>query len=357
MSFGSTPRRSQTICLNAVSWPWPWLFAPQKSVMDPETARSLKALGYLAPTADRAVMAGLDPKSGLPLFRKLDHARHLAQRQRWAEAEQALREVVAAVPGNASAMTSLALTMLRQGDFAGAREQYLRVLAIDPKDSRVYVMLGAISMLEGDLESAERNYRRALAITPGFVEAIANLGMIAALRDDDAEAERWYRRAMAADPNFPLAYRRLADVHYERGDFAGALDLYRKALGERSNDFAAAVQAGNSARQVGRRELAAQYFASAARLNPSSWVPPYNLACLEAANGDPQGALALLATLKGFSRTRLLENDRDLEPVRRLPGYPAVLEQLKAAAKRERRLAAQAAPAPGDEGDPDPDFD
>lgn len=331
---------------------------PQKSAMDPETARSLKALGYLAPAADRAVMSGLDPKSGLPLFRKLEHARHLAQRQRWAEAERVLREVVAEVPGNASAITSLALILLRQGDVSGAREQYLRVLAIDPKDSRVYVMLGAISMLEGDLESAERHYRRALAITPGFVEAISNLGMIAALRDDDAEAERWYRQAMASDPNFPVAYRRLADIHYERGDFAGALDLYRKALAEQPNDFAATVQAGNSARQTGHRELAAQYFATAARLKPDSWVPPYNLACLEAAAGDPQGALALLATLKGFSRTRLLENDRDLAPVRRLPGYPAVLERLKAELKRQRRLeaqnAARSAPAPpDDEGDPD----
>ena len=26
---GSTPSRSQTICLNAVSWPWPWVFAPE----------------------------------------------------------------------------------------------------------------------------------------------------------------------------------------------------------------------------------------------------------------------------------------------------------------------------------------
>lgn len=332
--------------------------APQKSVMDGETARSLRALGYLAPAAEREVMSGLDPKDGLPLFSRLEEARHLAQHRQWAESERMLREVVAQVPKNVSALSILAVTLLRQGDLAGAREQYLRVLAIDPKQSRVYVMLGAISMLEGDLDGAERNYRQALAITPGFVEAMSNLGMIAALRDDDAEAERWYRQAMAADPTFPLAYRRLADLHYERRDFAGALELYRKALAERPDDFAAAVQAGNSARRTGRLAMAAAYFQRAAHDRPASWVPVYNLACLAAVKGDRQGALALLASMHGFQRPALLDNDRDLATVRSLPGYPAVLQKIKADLRSQRRAARQALRQRKDDTRPaDPDLD
>jgi arylsulfatase A-like enzyme/Flp pilus assembly protein TadD len=316
--------------------------APQKSVMDGETARSLRALGYLAPAAEREVMSGIDPKDGMPLFNRLEEARHLAQRRQWAESERMLREVVAQVPKNVSALSILAVTLLRQGDLAGAREQYLRVLAIDPTQSRVYVMLGAISMLEGDLDGAERNYRQALAITPGFVEAMSNLGMIAALRDDDAEAERWYRQAMAADPTFPLAYRRLADLHYERRDYLGALELYRRALAERPDDFAAAVQAGNSARRTGQLAMAAAYFHRAARVRPAAWVPVYNLACLAAVSGDGQKALDLLASMKGFQRPALLENDRDLATVRSLPGYRQVLQKIKADLQSERRAARRA---------------
>jgi len=320
--------------------------APQKSAMDGETVRNLRALGYLAPAAEREAMKGLDPKDGLPLYAKLEQARHLAQRRQWAESERMLREVVAAVPKNVSALGILAVTLLRQGDLAGAREQYLRILAIDPKQSRVYVMLGAISMLEGDLDGAERNYRQALAVTPGFVEAMSNLGMIAALRDDDAEAERWYRRAMAADPTFPLAYRRLADLHYERNDFAGALELYRKALAEQADDFAAAVQAGNSARRTGQPALAADYFARAAHDRPASWVPIYNLACLKAAGGDRQGALALLASMRGFRRTALIAKDPDLAAVRALPGYAAVLRQIKADIRTQRQAGRRGHRAP-----------
>ena len=160
------------------------------------------------------------------------------------------------------------------------------------------------------------------------LKAMGNLGLLAALREDDAEAERWYRRAMAADPAFPLAYRRLADLYYERGDFAKARGYYRQALAERPGDFAAIVQAGNCARRTGDPRGAAELFARAARNRPGSWVPVYNLACLKAAEGDPAGALALLATMHGLRRTALLENDRDLAAVRRLPGYPAVLGRL-----------------------------
>ncbi len=334
--------------------------APQKAAMDAETARSLRALGYLAPAAEREAMAGIDPKDGLPLYSRLEQARHLAQRGQWAESERLLREVMAQMPNNVSALGVLAYTLLRQGDLAGAREQYLRLLAIDPKQARVYMMLGAIGMIEGDLDGAERNYKQALAVSPGFVEAMSNLGMIAALRDDDAEAERWYRLAMAADPSFPAAYRRLADLHYERHDFAAALELYRKALAERPDDFAAAVQAGNCARRTGNLALAAELFARAAHARPSSWVPTYNLACLKAVSGDRQGALALLATMQGFRRPAVLEKDPDLATVRSLPGYQAVLQQLKAEV-REQMLAARRAqrerPPPVDDDDDGDDLD
>ena len=64
------------------------------------------------------------------------------------------------------------------------------------------------------------------------------------------------------------------------------------------------------------------------------------LACLKAVSGDPQDALGLLAAMKGFRRPALLEQDQDLQSVRRLPGYPQLLKKLKQegrAARREQR--------------------
>jgi choline-sulfatase len=306
--------------------------APQKSPLDKETLESLQALGYLAPKPTREAMQGIDPKDGMALYEKLEDARHLAQVKKWDDSERLLREILQATPGNLTAVNILALVLVRKGELAAGREEYLRSLALDPKQSRVHAMLGTLSLLEDDLDGAERSYRRALDITPGFVEAISNLGLIAALRGDSKTAEAEYRKAIAADPGFPRVYRRLADLWYERGDFAKALDGYKRTLAVEPTDFQALVQAASSARHTGDFKAADELIARAARLRPDSWVPLYNGACLAAVEGDPGRALGLLQGLAGkrFPRLDLLQQDPDLAAVRRLPGYPLLFARLKA---------------------------
>jgi arylsulfatase A-like enzyme/Flp pilus assembly protein TadD len=317
--------------------------APQKSPMDKETLESLQALGYLAPRTTREAMHGIDPKDGMALYEKLEEARHFAQVQKWPESERLLRELLKETPKNVSAVNILALCLMREGDWPAAREEYLRSLGLDPKQSRVHAMLGTISLIENDFPAAERSYRQALAITPGFVEAMSNLGMLAALRQDDAGAQAWYQKAIAQDPHFPRVYRRLADLYYERGEFAQALAAYRQTLAAEPDDFTALVQGGNAARHAGDPKAAADLFARAARLRPDSWIPIYNQACLAAVGDDPARALTLLATLRGktFVRLDLLTGDPDLDAVRRLPGYPPLLAQLRAKEAGDRAILRQ----------------
>ncbi len=306
--------------------------APQKSPMDKETMESLQALGYLAPRTSRESMSGIDPKDGMPLYTKMEDARHFAQQGQWEKSEHLLRELLATTPNNVTAVNILAMVHMRQEDFAAARKEYLRSLALDPKQSRVHAMLGTLNLLDNDLDGAERSYRQALAITPSFVEALSNLGMVAALRGNNQEAEEWYRKAIAADPAFPRVYRRVADLYYERGEFAKALENYRKTLAAEPDDFEATIQAGNSARHAGDARTAAALFARAGQLRPDSWIPIYNQACLAAVQGDAAKSLALLQTLRGrrFPRADLMQNDTDLAAVRSLPGYAPLHAELAA---------------------------
>ncbi|HEX5758719.1 MAG TPA: sulfatase-like hydrolase/transferase [Thermoanaerobaculia bacterium] len=308
--------------------------AAPRSPLDRETLENLRALGYLAPAGARRGLAGMDPKDGMALYAKLEEARHLAQRDHWAEAEARLREVLAATPANVAARNVLALARLRQGDAAGARAEYLRSLADDPGQARVHVLLGALALAEGDLDAAERQWRRALQIAPGFVEAMAHLGMAAALRGDEPAAERWYRRALAADPAAPQVHRRLADLRYERGEWAPALAGYERTLAAQPDDFAATVQAGNSARRAGDRAGARRYLLRARRLRPDSWIPAYNLACLAATGGESERALELLAesARKGLRRPDLLAEDGDLAALRPLPAFRRLQDRVAARA-------------------------
>jgi len=310
------------------------LTAPTRPI-DRETEDMLRALGYLAAPEQRAEMAGMDPKDGMPLYAELQEARQLAQEGHWDRAETLLRQLLAVAPENVTARNVLALAALRRGDAAEAERQYEASLAFQPRQHRVLGALGALALQRGDLDQAERRFREALALAPTYVEAMSNLGFVDVQRGDEVAAQGWYEQAIALDPSYPHVYRRLADLYYDRGDHARALAYYRRVLAVLPQHFEVLVQAGNSARFLGDAEAAAAYYAEAGRIRPDSWIPLYNLACLRALGGDLQEAVASLdrAVALGFGIPTLLEQNEDFARVRVLPAWKGLLERAQTAAR------------------------
>ncbi len=319
--------------------------------MDRETEDMLRALGYLAPPEQRTEMAGMDPKDGMALYAKLQRARQLAQADQWDRARPMLEELIVASPGNVTARNVLALGAVRRSDFAEAERQYLGSLAQQPRQHRVHGALGALALRRGDLDEAERRFREALAVAPTYVEAMSNLGFIAATRGDDTQAGTWYERAIALDPTYPHVTRRLADLYYDRKDWPHALENYRRVLAVVPQHFEALIQAGNTARFLRDEHTATTYYAEAARVRPDSWIPPYNLACLRAVNGDPQAALTRLdeALALGLGDPDLLDHNDDFDTLRTLPAWTALTTRVRTAAQPTTPMPESepsAAPAP-----------
>ena len=163
-----------------------------------------------------------------------------------------------------------------------------------------------------------------------FTFKMSNLGFVEAARGNDPGAQAWYERAITADPTYPHVYRRLADLYYDRKDWSHALAYYRRVLTAIPKYFDVLVQAGNSARFSSDQETAAAYYAEAGRVRPDSWIPPYNLACLRAVNGEPEVALALLgeAVDLGFGVSALLNENEDFAAVRPLDGWAALAARV-----------------------------
>jgi type IV pilus assembly protein PilF len=313
--------------------------AAKENPLDQETTEMLQALGYLASPAERSSLGGMDPKDGIVVYNKLDDARHRAQRDDWPGAAKLLGEILEVTPGNVSARNVLGLAEFRLGDLEEAKRQYLASLGQQPRQSRVYAMLGNIELKTGRYQDAERYFHQALEITPGFVEIMANLGFIELERGNESAAEEWYRKAIAIDPSVPRVYRRFADLYFERGDYAKALGYYQRTLQVVPQHFEALVQAGNSARQIGDTTAAADYYKRAGDALGDSWIPPYNLACLKATQGDPREALDLLgqAIDKGFRNVRRMEENDDFSSLRSLPAYVELVAKVRKAESRGRR--------------------
>jgi Flp pilus assembly protein TadD len=223
---------------------------------------------------------------------------------------------------------------VKRGDLDEAERQYVGSLEQQPRQHRIHGALGVLAMRRGDLDEAARHFHQALELAPSDVDAMSNLGFIDAVRGDDAGAQAWYERAIAIDPIYPHVHRRLADLFYDRKDYARALDYYRRVLAVLPEYFEVLIQAGNSARFLGDVPTATAYYEQAGRVRADSWISPYNLACLRATNGAPEEALTLLgeAAERGLASQELLDHNDDLDAVRTLTGWPALVKRVQAAA-------------------------
>ena len=311
------------------------LAAPTRQI-DRETEDMLRALGYLAPPEQRSEMAGRDPKDGMALYIKLQEARQLVQVGRLDEAQALLGDLIAGAPENVTARNILAYVAVKRGDLDEAERQYLGSLAQQPHQARIHGALGTLAMRRGDLDEATRRFHQALNLAPSDVDAMSSLGFVAAVRGDDAGAQAWYERALAVDPTYPHVHRRLADLFYDRKDYTRALEYYRRVLAVLPEYFEVLIQAGNSARFMNDVPTATAYYEQAGRVRADSWIPSYNLACLRATTGDPEAALALLgdAAERGLGSRELLDQNDDLDAVRPLAGWPALVERVQTAAAR-----------------------
>ena len=103
--------------------------------------------------------------------------------------------------------------------------------------------------------------------------------------------------------------------------------------------FEVLIQAGNSARFAGDTQAASSYYEEAARARPDSWIPPYNLACLRALEGEQDAAMVLLgqAVDLGFGSTKLLETNEDFDTLRTRPGWSELHARAEEVARRRRR--------------------
>jgi Tfp pilus assembly protein PilF len=324
--FASAAEKASALDLHLQQLMEGWQAHALQSAENPiakETLESLHALGYVAGPEEKQAMGGMDPKDGLPLYNKLEEARHLAQRGKWEDARKALEALVAEMPNNVSALNILALACIREQKFPDAKAWYEKSLAVDPQQFRIYGMLGGIEMRRGKLDEAKAHFLKGLELSPSFVEAMNNLGFIEAIRDNPAGAKEWYDKATAVDPAFPLANRRMGDLYYETGDYTNALTYYERSLQALSNDFESVIQAASSARHLGDMKKAEHYLAYAETLRDDSWIPLYNLACLKAVTGQTNEVMPLLqrSMAAGFRFPGQLLKDNDLVAYRARPDF------------------------------------
>lgn len=151
-------------------------------------------------------------------------ARRFANDEQWADAEMALKRVLADAPTCSEANRVMAHVLCETNRGAFAFDHIRRVMD-DPPTSRDLVNLGEAFRANGRVKEALDSYEQARSLDPenGF----AHLGVLGAL-EADGQLDRAAAEGGAAlilFPNMPEIRRRMAKVHAARDDYDAAIAL------------------------------------------------------------------------------------------------------------------------------------
>ena len=186
---------------------------------DPRTGQTVLALDVSTLEKDAAATLAM----GLvrPLVPPAEEAEIWFQRatewdadpERWEDAIDAYRRVVAIDPGYAAAWNNRGLLHHRLGQYGEARTAYESALRADPRCCESAYNLGSLLEDLGDLPGSIAWYERALAEAPDYADAHFNLAAVLGKAGRSRDAAAHWRRYLELDAASPWA--QVARSHLE----------------------------------------------------------------------------------------------------------------------------------------------
>jgi tetratricopeptide (TPR) repeat protein len=192
--------------------------------------------------------------SGAPLLAAADlkaQADDAFRNDRYPEAIELYKKIVAAAPDDTFALKRLALVLSWENRLGESIENYKRLLAVNPSDEEAKRELAKIESWDGRYAESEANYRELMQAHPDdatlklslaeilawqgkmkearaiyqplidshdhAVQAAAGMGDVEAWDGHLDEAARWYRQVLKVDPKNEKAVVGLARVHHWQG--------------------------------------------------------------------------------------------------------------------------------------------
>ncbi len=220
-------------------------------------------------------------------------------------------------------------------------------------------------------EQADAASRRAVELAPESARALASRAVALSIRGADEEALTCFEKAIRLDPGLWEAWYFYARHWFVRGRREEALRLFEQAGRVRPEDYQAPLlaaqiyddlgrpeEARRSRRRgvelvtgrielhpddarvlymganglvgLGEREKGLQWARRARDIAPRESMLLYNLGCIDALAGEPDEALDCLeqAASLGLTQKGWYENDSNLDSLRSLPRFRALMEGL-----------------------------
>lgn len=258
---------------------------------------------------------------------------YLNPREALRKAQEAAERAVAADEELAEAHTFLAGTKMNyEWDWAGAERHFDRALELNPSYAPARHWFGWYLTLRGRHDEAISQLHHAKHLDPlslGINWFLSASLCLAGRYDESIEAARGL---VDLEPNFWAGHWALAVAHAYKGEYAEAFEAYAKAEALDSSPMIRAAHAHARALAGDRRATQAA-LVELKSLERDAYVPPYYLALIHTALGEPEQALDYLerAYQERDGSLPLLKVDRRLDPLRPDPRLQDLITRLNLA--------------------------
>lgn len=191
---------------------------------------------FFSQLANRAAQELAEGFPASPQVSKLN-AEALEAAQRWDEAIEAYRKILAQNPGLPEIHFRIARILLDQSSSAEAaaeaKKELEEELKIDPQSASAEFVLGELARRAGEWDAAIYHFTRASQFDAGFLEAYLALGMSLSSAGKYADAIAPLQIYVKMEPTDPAGHYQLAMAYTRTGNKAAAdreLKLQRDAL-------------------------------------------------------------------------------------------------------------------------------
>jgi tetratricopeptide (TPR) repeat protein len=208
-----------------------------KPTSNPETglAHAWQALGRVEESSDPqqalaaySEAAKLDPKDPEP---HLAAAELLLGQKNWDAAAKEFQTAVELRPTSQDALSGLINSYLAEKKYAEAESALRKLLASNPQNSAAHVQLGRVLAAEGKNDEAAQELHAGVQASPDDPHAALELGTIYAKAGKNADAEQQFRIAVQKMPQDP-------EPHFA----LGSVLMYEKKYAEAQQELLIAVK-------------------------------------------------------------------------------------------------------------------
>ena len=201
------------------------------------------------------------------------------------------RKAIEAKPTYLAAHSAVITSLLLANKLDDAATQLEALKKVAPKHPQTLYFDAQINYQRKGFKAARESAQQLLRISPNNPLALQIAGAIEYQQRSYLHAETYLSKALQISPGLTPARRLLIASHLRAGQPDKALDTLQPVLGSIDNDSALLTLAGEAYLQHGDPNKAAEYLASASKLEPDNAAKKASLAIAHLAQGNSENAL------------------------------------------------------------------